>query len=162
MTTVMNGLVVRPATVGDALEVHRMFGRCSTDTRYGRFHGHVSAIPAGYLCEALTAAPCLHDALVLQRTAGPELVALGSARRVDGENAAVEIGLLVEDAAQGRGLGTLLLVTLAARARDRGVSVVTCDVLAAGEHLVGVLRRLLGPVETVREGCTVRARVRLR
>jgi GNAT superfamily N-acetyltransferase len=161
MTTgIPAGLVLRQASLPDALELHRLFGRCSADTRYARFHGNVAALPAGYLREALTAAPCRHDALVLQRAAGAELVALGSARRVAA--ATVDVGLLVEDDEQSRGLGTLLLRTLADRARHRGIAVLTCDVLATHEGLVRVLRRTLGPVQTVREGGTVHARVRLR
>jgi GNAT superfamily N-acetyltransferase len=156
------GLGVRCATLADALEVHRLFGRCSAATRYGRFHGHLREAPAGYLREALTAAPCRHDALVVQRCGGAELVALASARRVDGPGEpAVDVGVLVEDAEQGRGLGTLLLATLARRAGERGIAVLTCDVLATHQRLVAVLRRTLGPVATSRDGGTVHARVRL-
>src|SRR3954451_20360206 len=154
--------VPRSASDADAPAVHRMFGQCGPTRRHGSFHGHVSEIPAGYLREALRADACVHDALVVPCAAGPELVALASARRLPGAaEPAVEVGLLVEDAAQGHGLGTLLLRGLAARARCRGVVVLTCDVLAEHEHLVGILRRTLGPVTTFREGVTVRARVRL-
>jgi GNAT superfamily N-acetyltransferase len=156
------GLRLRCATLADALEVHRLFGRCSPATRYGRFHGHLREVPPGYLCEALTAGPCRHDALVVQRCGGAELVALASARRVDGPGEpAVDVGVLVEDAEQGRGLGTLLLATLARRAGERGIAVLTCDVLATHQRLVAVLRRTLGPVATSRDGGTVHARVRL-
>src|SRR3954449_8595960 len=128
-------VVVRCAVPADALEVPRLFGRCSRETRYRRFHGHVSGVPCSYLCEALTAEPARHDALVAQWPDG-DLVALGSARRVDApDGPAVDLGLLVEDAEQGRGLGTLLLVT--------------------------VLRRTLDPVRTVRQGGTVSAWVRI-
>src|SRR5690242_14933268 len=154
-------VAVRCAVPADALGVHRLFGRCSRETRYRRFHGHVSEVPLDYLLEALTAEPDRHDALVAQRPDG-DLVALGSARRVDApDGPAVDVGLLVEDAEQGRGLGTLLLVALAARARDRGVGVLTCDLLATHQGLVAVLRRTLGPVRTVREGGIIRARVRI-
>lgn len=156
------GLLLREAGPLDAPELHRLFGRCSAVTRYDRFHGHVRQIPAAYLAEALTADPCLHDALVVQRAEGPELVALGSGRRVVGAGGpAVDIGLLVEDAAQRRGLGTLLLTTLAERARARGIGVLRCDLLAGHERLIGVLRRTLGPVETRHEDGVVSARVRL-
>jgi GNAT superfamily N-acetyltransferase len=163
MTTGISTLpAVRVASPSDAGEVRRMFDRCTPTTRYGRFHGHVSEVPAGYLREALAGHPCRHDALVVPRCDGAALVALASARRVDGPGEpAVDVGLLVEDAEQGRGLGTLLLVTLADRARSRGIAVLACDVLATHQRLIGVLRRTLGPVETAREGGTVHAEVRL-
>ena len=40
-----------------------MFGRCTPETRYRRFHGPVKAIPERYLAEALSGSP-FHYALV--------------------------------------------------------------------------------------------------
>jgi GNAT superfamily N-acetyltransferase len=152
---------LRPAGPADAQALHALFGRCSHETRAGRFHGLLHALPEPYLTEALTADDACHDALVLE-TPGSLLVALASARRAEepGEPAA-ELGLLVEDPWQHRGLGTLLLTALAVRARARGVRVLRCDVLADRERLVAVLRRTLGPVTVRREGPTVHAEVRL-
>lgn len=153
------GLLLRDARPSDAGPLATMFGRCSPETRAGRFHGMRHTLPSGYLAEALTAGAGLHDALVLEDTAG-ELVALASGRLVDGEPA-VEIGLLVEDAWQRRALGPLLLTSLAVRARGRGVLVLRCDVLASRQHLVDLVRRTLGPVMVRREGFEVHVEVRL-
>jgi GNAT superfamily N-acetyltransferase len=153
------GLLLREARPSDDGPLAAMFGRCSTETRVARFHGLLHALPAAYLAEALTADAALHDALVLEDRAG-ELVALASARLVGGDPA-VEVGLLVEDAWQGRALGPLLLTSLAVRARARGVLVLRCDVLAARQHLVEVVRRTLGPVAVRREGFEVHVEVRL-
>jgi GNAT superfamily N-acetyltransferase len=137
-----------------------MFARCSADTRYARFHGPLRALPGRYLAEALSGNPALHDALVVQTS--EDLVALGSARRLEGPGRpAVEIGLLVEDAAQGRGLGTRLLLTLAARARSRGVAFLQCDVLAANRRLIDTVRRTLGPMTACSDGPVLHASVRL-
>jgi GNAT superfamily N-acetyltransferase len=151
---------LRQAVPDDAPALHAMFARCSAGTTYARFHGRLHALPDRYLAEALAGDPALHDALVVER--GGELVALASARRLDepGEPA-VEIGLLVEDAAQGLGLGTGLLLTLAGRARSRGVAVLRCDVLAGNRRLVDTLRRTLGPVAARSDGLVVHAWVRL-
>jgi GNAT superfamily N-acetyltransferase len=134
-----------------------MFDRCGPETRYGRFHGLLHALPERYLAEALAAEPAWHDALVVEVPG--ELVALGSARAV-GERA-VEVGLLVEDAAQGRGLGTRLLLALAARARSRGVAELRCDVLHRNRPLLGTLRATLGPTTVRSEGLVLHASVRL-
>jgi N-acetylglutamate synthase-like GNAT family acetyltransferase len=154
------GLRLREARPSDADALAAMFERCSTETRVGRFHGMLHALPAAYLIEALTASDSVHDALVLQDPAG-ELVALASARRLDGEPA-VEVGLLIEDTWQRRALGPLLLTSLAVRARGRGVLVLRCDVLASRQHLVEVVRRTLGPIAVRREGFEVHVEVRLR
>jgi GNAT superfamily N-acetyltransferase len=155
------GLLLREAGPADAAALAAMFGRCGRESRYGRFHGLLRELPSAYLTEALTADAAVHDALVLARRSA--VVALASARRVDGAaEPAVEVGLLVEDAEQGRGLGTLLLASLAVRARRRGVALLRCDVLAVRQHLAEVVRRTLGPVAVRREGITVQVEVRLR
>jgi GNAT superfamily N-acetyltransferase len=161
MTTgILTGERLRQAAPGDASALHRMFDRCSADTRYARFHGLLHALPERYLAEALAGNPAVHDALVVQTT--EQLVALGSARRLDGPGEpAVEIGLLVEDAAQDRGLGTRLLMALAARARSRGVAVLHCDVLATNGRLIDTVHRTLGPVAAHSDGPVLHASVRL-
>lgn len=154
------GLLLREARPSDAGALAAMFGRCSTETRVARFHGLLHALPAAYLAEALTAGAAVHDALVLEGPGG-ELVALASARRLDGEPA-VEVGLLVEDAWQHRALGPLLLTSLAVRARGRGALVLRCDVLASRQHVVQLVRRTLGPVAVRRDGSEVHVEVQLR
>jgi GNAT superfamily N-acetyltransferase len=161
MTTgIVNRERLRQAEPDDAPALHAMFERCSAETTYARFHGRLRALPERYLAEALAGDTALHDALVVESTG--DLVALGSARRLDDPGGpAVEIGLLVEDAAQRRGLGTRLLLALAGRARSRGVAVLRCDVLAGNRRLVGTLHRTLGPVAARSDGLVVHASVRL-
>jgi len=151
------GLLLREARPSDADALGAMFGRCTPETRSARFHGMLHALPAGYLASALAGDAAVHDALVLETGAGA-LVALASACRV---GSAVEVGLLVEDAWQGRALGPLLLTSLAVRARRRGARALRCDVLADRQHLVEVVRRTLGPVAVRREGFEVHVEVRL-
>jgi GNAT superfamily N-acetyltransferase len=148
---------LRPATPDDVAALHRMFDRCSAGTRYDRFHGLLRALPEGYLTEAVTADPALHDALVAGRDG--EVWALGSARALGSR--VVELGLLVEDAAQRRGLGTRLLLTLAARARSRGVTELRCDLLQGNRNLLGVLRSTLGPATVRSDGLVLHASVPL-
>lgn len=149
---------LRPARTDDAAALHSMFERCGTETRYGRFHGLLHALPERYLAEALTADPATHDALVAEGPDGGTLVALASARAVGD---AVEIGLLVEDGEQRRGLGTRLLLALAARARSRGVVELRCDVLHRNRALLGTLRSTLGPAVVRSDGLVLHASVRL-
>jgi acetyltransferase len=158
------GVRFREARPDDDAALQRMFLRCGPDSRYGRFHGVVHEIPARYLREALTADPAVHDAVVIELPRrGGELIALGSAAGVhDPAGWAVEVGLLVHDDWQHRGLGSWLLAVLAARARYRGAELLRCDVLARDTHLLDVVRRTVGPLTVRREGAEVLAEARLR
>jgi GNAT superfamily N-acetyltransferase len=134
------GLMVRQALTGDRAALEAMFGRCSRETAYRRFHGYVTAIPAGYLAEALAGVP-EHFALVV--TDGPGVVALASCREGEPGGAAgraataaggdapagAELGILVEDGWQRCGLGWLLLRRLIEHADSRGLSILHAQVL---------------------------------
>jgi len=127
------GLSVRQAAPGDRAALEAMFGRCSRETVYRRFHGHVTAIPAAYLAEGLAGVP-EHFALVA--VDGPGAVALASCRQdepsgaVDRAATSAELGILVEDGWQRCGLGGLLLRRLVEHADSRGLSILHAQVLA--------------------------------
>lgn len=93
---------IRPASPGDRAALTAMFERCSSQTRYRRFHGFLHAFPERYLADALSGRP-EHVALVAE--IDHKIVALASC--ADGE-----IGILVEDAFQRQGIGTRLLAAL--------------------------------------------------
>lgn len=95
-------MIVRPAAQGDRAALIAMFERCSSQTRYRRFHGFLHAFPERYLADALSGRPG-HIALVAE-LAG-RIVALGSC-------ADDEIGILVEDEFQRQGIGTSMLTAL--------------------------------------------------
>ena len=133
-------LSVRQAVTGDRAALKAMFGRCSRETVYRRFHGHVTAIPAAYLAEALAGVP-EHFALVV--AGGPGVVALASCREGEPGGAvgrvataasgdaptSAELGILVEDGWQRCGLGGLLLRRLIEHADSRGLSILHAQVL---------------------------------
>ncbi len=129
--------LVRRALPGDRDELTRMFGRCTPLTRYRRFHAPVTAIPARYLAGAVAGGP-FHHALVA--CPGPDpgpLSALASCCVVD--EGAAELGLLVEDAWQGRGLGRRLVGELVAQASRDGLRLLTAQVLSEQAWLAGLL-----------------------
>jgi GNAT superfamily N-acetyltransferase len=158
VSLVSGGLLgVRRATPADREPLLGMFGRCSTDTRYRRFHGPVKMLPASYLTEALSGSP-FHFALVAWQqdqgepeSAGPgeapglaaagppgRIVALASCRLV--AEGAAELGLLVEDAWQRQGAGTRLLRDLVAYADSIGVRVLEAQLLAEQSWITSLLR----------------------
>ena len=149
---------VRRAATADREALARMFDRCTPDTRYRRFHGPVKAIPERYLAEALSGSH-FHYALVacpapvsdLELDSEPGLdsgrarepgasgiVALASCRTVDEGGA--EIGVLIEDAWQRRGLGSRLVLDLATHAANVGLRLLEAQLLAEQAWITGLLR----------------------
>lgn len=150
---------VRRATEGDRQPLVRMLARCSGETRYRRFHGPVKLFPERYLTEALAGGP-VHFALVAsvpsaeaasgaEGAAGEDVVALGSCRAV--AEGVAELGLLVEDAWQRRGIGNRLLREMAEFAARSGLRALQAQLLAEQPWIVGLLRRY-GRCETVATG----------
>jgi hypothetical protein len=70
-----------------------------------------------------------------------------------------ELALTVTDDWQGKGVGTLLLEVLCARAREEGITSFTALMLATNTTMMELLEQL-GPVRIVdRETCTVEVEV---
>ena len=139
---------VRRAAAGDRPALERMLARCTGQTRYRRFHGPVSVFPERYLTEALSGSP-LHFALVAcldedgaeedGTVVGGTVVALASCRAVD--EGVAELGILVEDEWQRRGVGSDLLREIVAYAARTGLRALQAQVLADQPWIVGLLRR---------------------
>ena len=153
---------VRRAAAADRPALERMLARCTGQTRYRRFHGPVKVFPERYLAEALPGSP-LHLALVAYladdaAVDGPvvdgpvvdgpvvdgpvvdgTVVALASCRAVD--EGVAELGILVEDEWQRRGVGSHLLREIVAYAAGTGLRALQAQVLADQPWIVGMLRR---------------------
>jgi len=139
---------VRQAAARDRPALERMLARCTRQTRYRRFHGPVKVFPERYLTEALSGSP-LHFALVacLDEDGADEdgtvvdgaVFALASCRAVD--EGVAEVGILVEDEWQRRGVGSDLLREIVAYAARTGLRALQAQVLAEQPWIVGLLRR---------------------
>lgn len=139
-------VTIRRVSGTDLPELGRFFAGLSLRTRYQRFFAPVT--PAGAMLRRLAG---------LDGTAGIDaLVALcattiiGHAMAVDqlGPNGAVpagarpaDVGVVVADAWQGRGVGSALMAALAARASSRGVSALSMDVLPGNTRVLDMIAR---------------------
>ena len=123
----------------DSVALLAMLGRCSPTTLYRRFHGVTNGV--FYAQKALAAADC-RDAYVAW--IGKECVGLGNIHVCDDT---ADIGLLVEDDWQRRGVGTALLSALVRRIRERGFRFLRADVLDENRFALRVLA-CLGPART--------------
>jgi len=129
---------MRRAAAGDRPALERMLARCTGQTRYRRFHGPVKVFPERYLTEALSGSP-LHFALVACLDEDGAVVALASCRAVD--EGVAELGILVEDDWQRRGVGSDLLREIMAYAARTGLRALQAQVLADQPWIAGLLRR---------------------
>lgn len=128
--------MVRPAAAGDRAALEAMFQRCSPATVFRRFHGQVRAFPRAYLDEALAGSDA-HYAVVCY--SGCEAVALASCRT--GEPGSAELGILIEDAWQRRGLGGTLLGELVAHAAGHGIQTLRAQMLTEQGWIIKMLAR---------------------
>jgi GNAT superfamily N-acetyltransferase len=133
--------MIRVVQPDDAEALARMMNRCSPRTRYERFHGVVTEIPATYLRCCLTGA---HLALVAEEDA--EIVGLASMAPEDPP----EIGVIIEDGWQGRGLGRALVAALVEKA---GSPVVRMELCRAS--LLEYVKTTFSIVASESHGCDV-------
>ena len=140
----------------DAAQVLAMHERCSPQTRYARWHGHTSVFPRAYLA-SITAGDDRHLALGAWHDGA--LIGFVSAATV--APGVREIGILVEDEWQHRGVGGQLMGVLVDDLRWLGTHRLRAEVLASD---IGLLKPLaaLGPMttRTFPEGVTAEVDIR--
>ena len=136
-------LQLRPIRPDDEPRLVELFHRLSPRTVYQRFFRAYDRLPDHWYHRFAHVDYRTRLALVAERqeAGGPLLHAV--ARYEPGEaDGTTEIAILVEDAWQHRGLGTLLLDALLAAAEARGLRRFTADVLADNRPMLRVLTRV--------------------
>lgn len=145
---------VRAIKPGDKDRLTAFHGRLSPESVYLRYFEYkpvLSQRDLRYLTEL-----DFHDRVALVATLGgePDGPLAGVARydvlpQPPGHPLRAELGILVEDAHQGRGVGTVLLKHLLALAHDRGVAEITAEVLPQNTKM---LELVAGSGVPVRQG----------
>jgi RimJ/RimL family protein N-acetyltransferase len=132
-------VAIRPIDVSDAFRLRRMFGRLSPETVYHRFFAPIPQ-PRDAMLTHLAGVDHDHrEALVA--TVGNEVVGVARYEGRPGSDEA-EVAVTVEDAWQGRGLGTKLLARLARLGAERGLRAFTAVVMGENTAAVRFLKRL--------------------
>jgi GNAT superfamily N-acetyltransferase len=128
---------LRPAA-SDTQAVLAMLGRCSRASLFHRFHGFTDGV--AYFAALLRDSPANETLLAWSGSACVGVATLGvSAAGI------VDLGVLVEDAWQRRGIGTRLVTSLLDSARAKGVATVHADVLVDDVFILRTLRGI-GPL----------------
>ena len=134
-------LHLRPIRQDDEERLLAFFYRMSPHTIYLRFHRVLTHLPKE---EAQRFCTVDYDnTFALVATLGEEteerIIAVGRYTRLPRVDAA-ELALVVEDAYQGRGIGTLLLEQIATIAREKGIRRFEAEVLVENEEIMKVLK----------------------
>jgi GNAT superfamily N-acetyltransferase len=119
----------------DIEAVMAMLGRCSRATLFHRFHGFTDG--RAYFESQLRDRPADQTVLAWRGSACVGVGTLGV-----GADGSLDLGLLVEDSYQRRGIGTRLAASLLEYVRANGVTTVHADVLGEDEFILHALRRI--------------------
>ncbi len=134
---------VRPITPDDAGRLLRMWDRTSDRSRRQRFHGSFD-LNERTVKLFTEFDPSLQFALVATLGRGEEESIVGVARYVQNPDdpSHAEFAALVEDAQQGRGVGTALVRHVAMHAYEAGVRTLSGDVLADNARMLRLINEL--------------------
>lgn len=153
--------LVRQARQGDADLIREFVCELSPVSQYFRFFASV-APPSSGLLRALCGMGTGSADILLITDGGGAVIGHGMAADVPGPGElATDIGLVIADRWQHRGLGTLLLRTLVGRARSRGVSSLILDVLPSNARMLGIIDRRWpdAPRQRTRDAIVIRPRI---
>ena len=138
---------LRPIEPSDKQALVDAFDRLSYQSRYERFLTPLDSMSRSMQRYFTEVDQHDHVALVVFDPETDRLVAVARFVR-DKDPAVAEAAITVDDAWQGRGLGTLLLQRLSERAREEGVKRFSAFVLAKNDDMLDLLRAL-GPTRVV-------------
>ena len=129
---------IRPVGPGDMAALSDFFAGLSVESRYLRFFAPVT--PARGLLHLLSGGPANVDAVV----AVADGVIVGHVMAADGPADAcgtrsTDVGVVVADAWQRRGVGAALMRALIIRAQARGVTSLVMDVLPGNRRVLAMI-----------------------
>ncbi|MFC0006302.1 bifunctional acetate--CoA ligase family protein/GNAT family N-acetyltransferase [Micromonospora siamensis] len=127
---------LRPIRPDDAPAIVAMHARFSERTRYLRYFSPYPRIPERDLQRFVVVDH--HDREAFVVLAGDRIVAVGRYERLGPESPEAEVAFVVEDAYQGRGIGSVLLEHLADAARRYGIVHFVAEVLPANGAMLRV------------------------
>ncbi|TCB96293.1 GNAT family N-acetyltransferase [Micromonospora zingiberis] len=127
---------LRPIHPSDAPAVVAMHSRFSERTRYLRYFSPYPRIPERDLQRFVNVDHVGREAFVV--LAGERIVAVGRYERLGPAAPDAEVAFVVEDAYQGRGIGSVLLEHLADAARRAGIVNFVAEVLPANGAMLRV------------------------
>ncbi|HUB38690.1 MAG TPA: GNAT family N-acetyltransferase [Streptosporangiaceae bacterium] len=148
--------LLREGSEDDAVRIREFVCGLSPTSQYLRFFASV-APPSSGLLRVLCGGTGADILLVTDESGAVIAHGMAADTAVPGGQAS-NIGLVVADSWQQRGLGTLLLSTLVGRAARRGVTSLVLDVLPSNDRMLGIIARRWpdAPRERTRDAIVIR------
>lgn len=138
---------VRPGLLEDLDRLEALFSRLSPDSVRMRFHG--AASPSRALLQRFVDVDYKESlSLVAETGLGDRAKSIALATYVRTDEVRAEMALVVDDAFQGLGLGSVLIEHLGEAAAEAGISTFEAEVLASNSDMLDVIRNLNLPVQT--------------
>ena len=129
---------VRPIRPDDAPRVTSLHNRLSQESRYLRFFSPMPNLAPGLL-ERFVNVDYV-DRFALVALLGDDIVGVARYDTFPDDPSQAEVAFTVDDAHQGRGLGSVLLEHLAAVGQDRGLTRFVAETLPNNNKMLGVFR----------------------
>lgn len=120
----------------------RGFERLSPESRYRRFLMPIAELTPDVVRYLTDLDHHAHEAIIATDEANHEGLGVARYVRDPARPETAEVAVTVIDDWQGKGLGTRLLETLSARARQEGIRTFTAIMLATNEPMMDLLRHL--------------------
>jgi len=133
---------MRPIRPDDAPRLVALYEHLSGDTRYQRFFSVMRRLPPDWASFLATVDYARRFALVAEAPGEPDTLIAVARYEPAGEPDTVEVAFVVQDAWQGRGLGTVLFRELLAAAEGNGIRRFRAWVLAENRRMLGLIVRL--------------------
>jgi acetate---CoA ligase (ADP-forming) len=151
-------VTIRPITPDDRLRLLGMWARTSAESRRLRFLGPFEMNESN-VHRFTDLDPTLQYAVVATRGRGEaeRIVGVGRYERDPDHLDQAEFAALVEDAEQGRGIGTALVRQVALAAEEAGITHLSGDILSDNVRMLNLVRELGLEYRSDRDGSVVRS-----
>jgi acyl-CoA hydrolase/GNAT superfamily N-acetyltransferase len=156
-------LLLRPIRPTDEAKLVGLFYEMSGDALYKRFMRvvkHVAHEERQYFLDVDYADNMAVVLATSDPRTEPRIVAIAQYFRQPGADSA-EVGFIVEDAWQGKGLGRILVDEMIRLARQNGIRTLTANVLASNQSMLHLFRQAGVEMSTAMEGNVVRVEMGL-
>ena len=135
-------ITVRFVEPRDGEELQNYFRSLSTRSRYNRFLGAMSELPAPVLDRFTHVSEALGFTVVATMQVDDFETIVGEARYVfHAETESFEFGISIDDRWQGHGIGTALLKNLECRAAAFGAASIFGDTLRSNDSMISLARK---------------------
>jgi GNAT superfamily N-acetyltransferase len=126
----------------DAEALQNYFRSLTTASRYRRFLGAASELPASLLEDFIHVGEADRFSVIATMRIENREVIVGEARYAfDSDTASIEFGLSIDDRWQGHGIGRALLQNIECRAASFGATRLFGDTLRSNDAMIGLARK---------------------